>query len=162
VALLVAQTSLGYANGRVVELTRLTAGQYEIAVGTIPSFPVVGLLHLTMTLMKLSTRALVIGAEVSISARGPDSKNLEIGPITAQNNPTDPTFYDANTEVDREGTWTFTIAVSAEPGEASTDLEIEVKKSNPIAGIITLLTLLAFVSMVGVSIRMLLKERGKS
>ena len=40
------------ANGRAGQFVRQVAGPYEIALGTILDSPVVGALHLTMTIRK--------------------------------------------------------------------------------------------------------------
>lgn len=156
-----ASASAAYANGRVVDFVRQTAGPYEIALGTIPSDPVVGRLHLTMTITVISTQELVLDAGVAVSGTGPDADSAELGPIMGQNNPSNPAFYDVNTSVDRVGTWTFNVSVDGEAGQAATDFSIEVKRSTPIGGIVTMLVLVALVIVVGLSLRAYLSDRGK-
>jgi hypothetical protein len=160
IAVLATWTSV-YANGRVVTFDKRIAGPYEIAVGTIPGTPTVGTLHLTMTVSDLDTSTFVMGADVEVTAVGPDSNSIEIGPIEATPDPTDPAYYDVAAQVDRIGTWMFTVDVSSEQGDASATFPIEVREANPITGIITLIALLAFVAVLGFSVRAFLRERGK-
>ena len=156
-----ASPSAAHANGRIVDFVRQTAGPYEIALGTIPSTPVVGRLHMTMTITAISTQELVLDAVVVVSgAGGPDSEAPELGPFTAQNNLNDPSFYDVNTSVDRVGTWSFTVSVSGDAGEGTSRFPIEVKESSPVRGIVTLLVLVALVVIVGLSLRAYLTEKG--
>jgi hypothetical protein len=159
--------SLVYANGRVLELKKHTAGPYEIAAGTIPGTPVVGAFHMTMNVTDTANNAPIIDANVIVSAVGPvDPEDPEsgptiLGPLEAKNSPTDPIFYDINTVVGKEGTWMFTVDVNAGLGEASTEFPIEVTTANPITGIVTLITLLTFVTILGLSVRAYLRERGR-
>jgi hypothetical protein len=51
------------------------------------------------------------------------------------------------------------VQVDAPAGEGSADFTFEVKKSSSITGIITLLTLLAFVVILGLSVRAFLGQR---
>lgn len=154
------------ANGRVLTYDTRTAGPYEVAVGKIPETPTVGELHLTMTITEIATALVIRDADVVITAIGPDSSEIEIGPLNATSELQvlieEPTYYDIVTEVDRIGTWVFTINVTSEVGSGSADFPVEVREANPITGIATLIALLAFVVVVGLSVRVFLKERGKS
>lgn len=160
VAMLATWTSV-HANGRVVTFDKRIAGPYEIAVGTIPGTPTVGTIHLTMTVSDLDTSTFVLGADVDVTGVGPDSDSVEIGPVEATPDPIDPVYYDVAAQVDRIGTWTFTVDVSSEQGDASATFPIEVQEVNPITGIITLIAMLAFVAVLGFSVRAFLRERGK-
>ena len=150
-----------HANGRVVEFEVQRAGPYEIAVGTIPETPRVGNLHLTLAVTDALSGMYFLTAGITVTGIGPASEAVEIGPLTALNNPGEPAFYDVSTSVDRVGTWNFTVAVSSDLGEASADFPIEVRGSSPMTGIILLVALLAFLSVTGFSIRIYLRERGK-
>ena len=148
-----------YANGQVVRLQTLQAGPYEISVGTVPATPDVGVFHMTMTIADASTKDYIVDAEVRITGAGPDGAADEIGPIAATASVRDPLFYEANPSVDREGTWVFTIAVAAELGEGSANLPVDVREANPLIGIVTLLALIAFLVIIGLSVRAYLRER---
>ena len=147
------------ANGRIVRLQTLQAGPYELSVGTVPKTPQIGVFHMTMTIADASTKAYLVDAEVRITGVGPDGPANEVGPLIATGSLRDPSFYEANPSVDREGTWVFTIAVAAELGEASADFPVEVRQANPLIGVVTFLALAAFLVILGLSARAYLRER---
>ena len=146
-------TSQAQANGRVVSYERQVAGPYEIALGTIPGSPGIGRLHLTMTVADASSGALMMDAWVRVTGAGPDESEIEIGPVDAITNPRDPSFYDVTTTVDREGTWTFTVLVSGTLGAGTADYFIDVRNPSPVIGIATLLTLMAFLIIIGLAVK---------
>jgi hypothetical protein len=158
VALLIVSVP-AFANGRVQNFVTKSAGPYTLAIGTIPETPVVGNLHLTISVADESTGAYLLDAEVSVVGTGPEAEVADLGPIVAEKNPLDPTFYDINTTVDRIGTWKFTIAVIGELGDASTEIEIEVVSVSPIAGILTITGLVVFLLVLGLSVRAFLKQQ---
>jgi len=147
-----------FANGRVVSFETKTAGPYEVALGTIPGDPSVGNLHLTMSVTEIASDTLVTGADIMVVAVGPPT-GTTIGPIAAVAKPEDPTFYDVNTVVDTEGLWIVTTTIRDARGEHFADFEIQVKNVSPIAGIVTLATLLAFLVIFGIAIRASLRGR---
>jgi len=148
-----------YANGRVGQLVRQIAGPYEIALGTIPDKPVVGILHLTLTVSDAATKAPVLDADVTVAARGPDGDADEIGPLPAQNSARDPVFYDVSTAVDRIGAWTFTVSISSDLGDTSSDFVLQVRNSNPTLEIFTWVTVVVFVAVIGLAILPFLRGR---
>ncbi len=150
--------AIAEANGRVVRYERRVSGPYEIALGTIPDSPSVGNLHLTMTVADASSKATVIGAEITVTGDGPDPASTRIGPQAAQSNLTNPSFYDLNTSVDSEGIWMFMVSVRSELGDAQAEFPVEVRNPSPIAGILTLVVLIALLAILGFSLRAYLKE----
>ena len=150
-----------FANGRVQRFVTQSAGPYTLAIGTIPETPVVGNLHLTVSVADNESGAYIFDAVVTITGAGPGpgADTPELGPYVADKNPLDPTFYDINTSVDRVGIWRFTIDVSGELGDASTEIEIEVTSVSPIAGILTVVGLVAFLLVLGLSVRVFLKQQ---
>ena len=146
------------ANGRVVRFDRQVAGPYEVALGTIPDSPTVGALHLTLTVANAGTQAYLIDAVVVVEGTGPDDGAV-IGPFTAEKNLDDPRFYDVNTVVEAEGAWTVTVTIDASLGEAVAEFPLDVRSPSPIAGVATLLVLLAFLTILGVSLRAYFRER---
>ena len=148
-----------HANGRVVRFDRQLAGPYEIGLGTIPATPGVGNLHLTVSVADAVSKVYITGADIVVTASGPGA--VEIGPLNAYDSLQGVGFYDVNTSVDREGMWTFTVAVSSEMGEASAPFEIEVKNTSPVAGIVTLVVLVGLLSIIGFSVRAMLSGRRK-
>ena len=149
------------ANGRVRRFVDKDAGPYTISLGTLPRSPVLGRLHLTMTFVEKSSGAFIMDAEVTVAGKGPGEGAAGIGPLAARNSLLDPAFYDVSTSVDREGTWTFTVRVSSELGDASADFPIEVTRSSPLAGFATLLGLLAFLTVLGLSVRLFLSQQSR-
>ena len=157
-AVLVAGIETALANGRVVRFDRQVAGPYEVALGTIPASPTVGALHLTLTVADTDTEIFLQDALVVVEAAGPED-GAAIGPYTAEKNLDDPRFYDVNTVVEVEGVWTVTVRIDASLGEAVAEFPIEVRSPSPIAGVATLLVLLAFLTILGVSLRAYFRER---
>ena len=153
--------SLAHANGRVAELQKKRAGPYEIALGTIPGTPVVGTLHMTMTVSDIASGAFLLDARVAVTGIGPGAQAPEIGPLEAQSNLTSPNFYDVNTSVDRVGAWTFTISISGEQGEAATDFVLDVKSPNPFFRAITWITVVVFFALVVLGLVPFIRQQGK-
>lgn len=149
------------ANGRVTSFQKKTAGPYEIGLGTIPPSPSVGNLHLALTVTDTATNTPVLDANLELQGAGPDSAEIEIGPFIAANSAQEPTYYEVNTEVDREGVWLFTTTVTDATGTHSAQFEVEVKNASPITGILTLVVLLAFLIIFGLSLRASLGGRRK-
>ena len=141
------------ANGRVTNFQTKTVGPYEIGLGTIPPSPSVGNLHLALTVTDSTTNSPVLDAHVEIVGAGPDSTEIEIGPTIAANSTQDPTYYEVNTSVGREGMWLFTTTITDADGEYSADFQVEVKNASPITGILTMVVLVAFLIIFGLSLR---------
>lgn len=164
------------ANGRVIEWDLRTAGTYQIGFGKIPRSPVVGNFYLSILITDAASTTPVLGAEVVVSAigppaegeAGPASDQPEIGPIVVNPDPDPqnyPGYYDTEQPIvlDRPGMWTFTVSVDRpEADEATAEFPVEVITPNPITGIITLVTLLAFIIVVALAIRMYIRERRRS
>ena len=157
-AALAIQINMAFGNGRVIRFDRQIAGPYEVALGTVPDSPSVGALHITLTIADVSTQEYLLDAVVVVEGAGPES-GAAIGPFRAEKNLDDPRFYDVNTAVDVEGGWLVTVRIDASLGEAVAEFPIEVRSSSPIAGVATLLVLLAFLTILGLSLRAYLGER---
>ena len=141
------------ANGRVTSFQKKMAGPYEIGLGTIPPTPSVGNLHLALTVTDPVNKTPILDARVELQGTGPDSAEIEIGPTFATNSTQDPAYYEVNTSVGREGMWLFTTTITDSDGEHSADFQVEVKNASPITGILTLVVLVAFLIIFGLSIR---------
>ena len=141
------------ANGRVTNFQKKMAGPYEIGLGTIPPSPSVGNLHLALTVTDAVSKTPVLDARVELVGAGPDSAEIEIGPTVATNSTLDPAYYEVNTSVGREGIWLFTTKITDADGNHSADFHVEVKNASPITGILTLVVLVAFLIIFGLSIR---------
>lgn len=146
------------AHGGGFQLTRpAVAGPYELLLGTIPDPPIVGEAILILQVADPDTGARVLNTQVEAILAGPGgpAPTIPFGPDSY-----DPTLYEANATLDAEGAWTFTINVSGADGGGSATFDYEVKSASPIAGIITLATLLALLTILGLSMRAFLKQRG--
>ena len=147
-------------HGGGFQLTRREiAGPYELVLGTIPDPLVVGEAILILSVANPDTGARVLNADVTVTPESPASAN--VAPLIAGPDSYDPTLYEARAELDAEGRWMFTIDVSGQAGTGSASFAYEVKKLSPIAGLITLAALLAFLTILGLSIRAFIKDRTK-
>jgi hypothetical protein len=162
VGLLVLLAGPVLANGRVQRFVTQSVGPYTLQIGTIPETPVVGNLHLTISIADETNGAYIFDAVVTVAGAGPEVDTPELGPFVAEKNPLDPTFYDINTSVDRVGIWSFTIDISGELGDISTEIDIVVESVSPVAGIVTLVALVAFLLVLGLSVRAFLKQQRKA
>ena len=147
-------------HGGGFQLTRREiAGPYELVLGTIPDPLVVGEAILILSVANPDTGARVLNADVTVTPESPASAN--VASLIAGPDSYDPTLYEARAELDAEGRWMFTIDVSGQAGTGSASFAYEVKKLSPIAGLITLAALLAFLTILGLSIRAFIKDRTK-
>ena len=145
-------------HGGGFQLTRREiAGPYELVLGTIPDPLVVGEAILILSVANPDTGARVLNADVTVTPESPASAN--VAPLIAGPDSYDPTLYETRAELDAEGRWMFTIDVSGQAGTGSASFAYEVKKLSPIAGLITLAALLAFLTILGLSIRAFIKDR---
>lgn len=151
-ALLIGLISEVHANGRVVEFHELEAGPYAVLVGTIPETPVVGPLHMTMTVTDLKSGEFLLDAQITITGNGPESTTHEIGPVKVQNSIQSPNFYDINTEVSRQGIWTFHILIEANKGQGSTQFLVDVESSSVFIRSLTWVTLVIFFALVSLGV----------
>jgi|TARA_B110000116_G_scaffold246900_1_gene238953 hypothetical protein len=104
------------AHGSGTEIFRQVDGPFVIAVRILPLQPLVGKLHITVTVDLLETGEPVEDARIRITARH------QVGSATPQfspglNIPTDRRFYDANFDLDDAGVWDFEVEVASDQGE---------------------------------------------
>ena len=99
-----------------------------------PDTPVVGNIHLTVTVEESATDEYVLDANVAVIGEGPGDDPIEMGPLVADRNLREPTYYEINTSVDEVGPWAFTVLVDAAPGAAETTFTFEVVKASPLGG----------------------------
>ena len=158
-ALAAAPAAVSQANGRVGQFVTNVAGPYEIALGTIPDRPVVGVLHVTITVTDTSSDTPVLDAHVTVAGTGPEANAPEIGPYEAVNNPMEPLYYDVSASVDRVGLWSFTVSVDSDLGQAAADYLIEVRTPNPFMRIFSWVTVLLFVTVVALGLLPAIRAR---
>ena len=104
------------ANGASIETLRTVKGPYEIFVGTIPSPPIEGAVHLTVTLTDAATARPVTDATVEVFTQREGGERVRRAQL--YNSPASPNFYDRNVEVPQAGRWLFTLEVSSQLGDA--------------------------------------------
>ena len=140
-------------NGRVTKYISRTAGPYEVSLGTAPPDPRVGPLHLTVRLTEANSAEAIIGADVTVAGRGPGASEAEIGPLPTSTFASTPEDYDLDVELDREGTWVFIVDVDAELGEATAEFPLDVTRTSPWLGLLTLSLAIVLLLIVGLSMR---------
>jgi len=152
------------ANGAVREYQKNLAGHYEIGIGTVPYSPSPGIVHFAVYVEDRDSKLRYSNAEVLLTGVGPvtDGKSrADIEPTSMNNAVLDPTSYEVNVPLNQEGVWTITIEVSAEKGSAESVFEIEVQETDPVVPTLTLLTLIGFLIILGMSARAWVKEYRK-
>ena len=157
--LFIAAAPQASANGRVLRFETQQAGPYRVSLGTIPDTPVVGRLHLTVTVWDSAKDEYELDARVEVIGKGPGDDPIEIGPLVADRNLREPTYYEINTSVDEVGRWEFTVLVEAAPGVAEATFTLDVVEASPLGGIAILAVLLGLVTVLGLSARAYFRQR---
>ncbi|MDP6823023.1 MAG: hypothetical protein QF554_06995 [Dehalococcoidia bacterium] len=104
------------AHGAGTEIFREVDGPFVIAVRILPLQPLVGKLHLTVTVDLLETGEPVGDARVRVTGRRQEgSATPRFSP--ALNIPTERRFYDANFDIEDAGIWDFEVEVESDAGE---------------------------------------------
>ncbi len=149
------------ANGSVRSYEKRSVGTFEIGLGTVPASPSPGVVHFAAYVQDIGTGVRYLNANVRLTASGPGSQDPEIGPEKMPNNLMDPSYYELNTAVDRDGIWFVMIEVSTSDAKASTVFEMKVQEPNPMLPILTLGALIAFLIILGMSARAWVREYRK-
>lgn len=160
-SLLSTASSRAYGNGKVIKYERHIDGPYEISFGTIPASPVIGNLHMSISVSLVETGALPQNIDIKITGKGPDREDIEIGPIAATQSFTEPSYHEVNIIVDRTGIWLFTVYVKGDQGAAKGVFDINVEKVNVLPGILTMLLLLVLLTILGFSLRSMFATKNK-
>jgi hypothetical protein len=148
------------ANGSVRRYEVRQIGRYEIGLGTVPASPTVGMIHFAVYVKDVETGISYTDAKLSFVASAPNSQDPDIGPILMLNTVMDPTYYELNVSLDKEGIWFVMLEVEASTsnGKSSVIFEINVQQTNPIVPILTVGTLLSVLVILGISARAWIKE----
>lgn len=112
---------LAEANGQTVSILETTQGPYNIDVRVSPPNPRVGNLHLSIVLLTADGGEPVNDAAVSVSAVGPETESIELGPLNTYITPPEFNLYDLNIALAQEGEWRFKVDIAR--GEELTALE---------------------------------------
>ena len=150
------------AHGGVTEFHRERAGPYEIAFGTSPRSPSPGAVHVSLRVVDLAKGLAVPLASVTLSGQVLGERGSEIESfegVVADLYEEDPVFWDIDLAVEQVGDWVFTVAVEGDLGRGTADFEVRVRESNPVIGIVTVVVLVAFLSVVALAMRTYLSAR---
>ncbi len=160
---LAAWTPAAQAHGGVTDFVRETAGPYEVAFGTSPRTPSPGSpMHVSLRVIEAGSGLAVPGASVTMSGRvlGDGGAALEsFEGVDADLYEEDPVFWDIDLAVERAGDWVFTVEVEGGPGEGAADFSVRVRDSSPVPGILTIVGLVAFLTVVALAMRTYLGAR---
>lgn len=105
------------------EIFSAVDGPFVIGVRILPLQPVVGQLHVTITVDLLETGDPVEDARIRITARHSQGEGeAQFSP--ALNIPTQRQFYDANFHIDYGGAWDFEVEVKSDAGEGTVETPI--------------------------------------
>ena len=119
-------------DGEARELFRGRSGPYEIVVGIRPNEPLVGTIHFLVTALDAVTRETVADARVLIVAI--DEDGVPTYQSLAVNTVNSPDLYEANITFEQPGKWDLRVDVRSDRlGEASFDVPLEVRPTNPTA-----------------------------
>ena len=149
------------ANGAVRAYQKNLSDHYEIGLGTVPYSPSPGIVHFAAYVENRDTKVRYSNAEVFLTGFGPvmDGQPREVVEIIAMDNTVlDPTSYEVNVPLNQEGLWTITVKVSTEIGLVESVFEIEVQETDVVVPMVTLLALIGFLIILGLSARAWVKE----
>ena len=121
-------------------------------LGTVPDTPLVGATHLTIRIKDVRTALFSVASVVLVTGTGPNTDVIELGPLNAERDPIDPSYHDLSLVFDRPGLWTITVLFEDDENAQSANFLIEVRKPNPVQGIFTLLGVMAFLGVLGLSL----------
>lgn len=144
------------AHGGVTEFRKELAGPYEVAFGTSPKSPAPGPVHVSLRVVDAATGVAVPDAAVAMSGKvlTDDGKVLEsFEGVMATPFLEDPVFWDIDLTVKEEGEWVFSISVEGDEGGGSAEFDVRVRESSPVTGIITVIVLVVFLSVVALAMR---------
>ena len=148
VLLYMTTASTSHANGRVLDYQIKDAGLYQIGFGSVPNPPRVGAIHVSVTITALKTENAIKDPEVLVQAFGPNVADGITAPIQAIRQSSLGSIYEANTDVDTVGPWTFMVTVSSGLGDSSASFVLDVQPSNPFLSIMSWVTVTVFVALV--------------
>ncbi|MEE8363683.1 MAG: hypothetical protein V3S18_06405 [Dehalococcoidia bacterium] len=111
------------AHGDGTEIAREEAGPFIVGFRILPLQPLVGRLHVTVTIEDTLTGAPVVDARVEMTAR-PRAAGAAALFSPALNSPAEPRFYDANFEIEDSGLWDFEVVVAHERGGGNLDVPV--------------------------------------
>ncbi len=143
-------------HGGVTEFRKELAGPYEVAFGTSPRSPSPGAVHVSLRVVDAVTGVAVPEASVAMSGRVLREDGSVLGSfedVPATPFAEDPVFWDIDLAVTEVGDWVFSVSVDGEEGAGAAEFDVRVRESSPVTGIITVIVLVAFLSVVALAMR---------
>jgi hypothetical protein len=111
--------SNAWANGGTPQLTKAQAGPYMVSVWTQPEPPRVGLLHISVAVMRPPTGEPVLDATVRLTAQSLDQPGARLVAHATREQGNSKLFYDTTLALPTPGRWRFTVQVQGAAGEGS-------------------------------------------
>jgi len=115
------------AHGDGTEIFREVDGPFVIAVRILPLQPLIGKLHMTVTVDLLETGEPVEDARVRVTGRHSEGLGEALF-SPALNIPTERHFYDANFDLVHAGIWDFDIEVESDSGTGSVETPVSIAR----------------------------------
>lgn len=119
------------ANGNSIEILRTIADPYLISIRSYPAPPVVGNVHLTLTVRanKDPKGPLYENVSISVTALRP-ALGQDLGTLDTQKN--FGIYYDVSVPITEPGEWILDININGPEGEARTQVPITVEEAPPL------------------------------
>ena len=160
--LLWSSAGLVSAHGGGFQLNKsASAGPYNLTIGSIPDPPTVGEAIFIIEVTHPDTDDRITGLDVRIVTSGPEASDAESNILYGIADSYDPTLYETRAELPIAGPWKLDVLITGQAGSGEAQFTYDVKQVSPVGGIIALLTLLAFLAVIGLSMRAFLKERSR-
>ena len=150
-----------YANGRVTDWQIVESDRFQVSLGTIPADPRIGVLHLSVRVKELAFAEFLTDASVSVLARGPKGSS-QVEKTVLKNDSVDPTYFDGLINLDKEGLWNIVAIIDINEYSESVVFQVDVVKTHPLTGAVTLVAVMGFLVVLGFSARKFFIEQRRS
>ena len=149
-----------YANGRVTDWKNVESDSFQVSLGTIPSDPRIGVVHISIRVKELTSGEFIDNAEISVVATGPSGSSF-VEETFFENDPIDSTYFDGLINVDKEGPWDILVTITMNQYSEAVVFRLNVVKTHPLTGAITLVAVIGFLIVLGFSARRIFVEQKK-
>ena len=150
-----------YANGRVTDWKNVESDSFQVSLGTIPSDPRIGVVHISIRVKELISGEFIDNAEISVVATGPSGSSF-VEETFFENDPIDSTYFDGLINVDKEGPWDILVTITMNQYSEAVVFRLNVVKTHPLTGAITLVAVIGFLIVLGFSARRIFVEQKRS
>jgi len=150
-----------YANGRVTDWKNVESDSFQVSLGTIPPNPRIGVVHISIRVKELTSGEFIDDADISVVAAGPNGSS-SVEETFFENDPIDVTYFDGLINVDKEGPWDIVVTIIMDQYSESAVFRLNVVKTHPLTGAITLVAVIGFLVVLGFSARRIFVEQKRS